>query len=173
MKRILTLIIVLVLTLAACSNTTLVPTVAPIIASATNTSLPPTSTSVPEVTAATTNTPLPPTSASEPGVTATDPASVFMAYYGNLIAKNLDAAMALVADEGISFCYSDPCITNKEKVRTFWQSEFDNGWVPYISILKVDGDTVTYAFTAVQRGRVDVWGTGKVVVESGKVKSDH
>jgi hypothetical protein len=108
-----------------------------------------------------------------PKVTATDPASVFIAYYGALISKDLDSAMALVAEDGISFCYADPCITNKEKVRAFWQGELSDGWTPYASILSVDGNTVSYAYTAVHNGVVDGWGTGKVVVEDGKVKSDE
>jgi hypothetical protein len=88
------------------------------------------------------------------------------------MANNLDAAMALVADDTVRFCYQDPCLTKKEQVRTFWQTDLAHGWIPYVSVLSVDGKTVKYAFTAVHNGRIDGWGTGQVVVEDGKVTSD-
>ena len=150
----------LIYLLAACSSTTvtLVPSTMP-----TNTPAPIVS-PLPSVSA---------TPVSLPVATATDPASVFMAYYGALIANNLDAAMALVAD-GPTLCYKDPCLTTKDQIRAYWQREnFDSGWFPYVSILRVDGNTVSYAWTAVQHGRADSWGTGKVVVEAGKIKSDR
>ena len=106
-----------------------------------------------------------------PPITASDPASVVIAYYGALTVENLDAAMAVVADSP-SLCYPD-CMTDKDKIRAFWEHEFLTDFHPYVSVLKVDGKTVTYVWAVVHNGRVDDYGTGTIVVEDGKIKSDH
>jgi hypothetical protein len=107
----------------------------------------------------------------EATVIATDPASVVTGYYAAITFKDLDAALALIADNA-TLCYEDHCYTEKEEIRAFWQREYDSGYVPYVSILRLDKNTVTYAWTSAQNGRVDAWGTGTVIVEAGKVKSD-
>jgi hypothetical protein len=150
MKKIL--ILMLILALSACNSITPVPIVALTTGSTTNMSA---------------------TAENVAKVTATDPASGSIAYYGALINSDLDRAMALVADEDINFRYADPCIGNKEKVRAFWQGVLADGWIPYLSILSVDGNTVSYACTAVHNGEVDGCGTGNVIVEDGKVRSDE
>jgi hypothetical protein len=105
-----------------------------------------------------------------PPITASDPASVVIAYYGALSVKNVDAAMTLVAEDP-ELCYPK-CLTDKDQVLAFWEHELLS-YIPYVSVLEVNGNTVTYVYAVVHNGRVDGYGTGKIVVEDGKVKSDH
>lgn len=116
------------------------------------------------------DTPAPPTMPAPP-ITATDPASVVIAFYGSLNGKNLDAAMEYLADSP-EICYPPDCLTNKDQVRAFWEKEFANGYLPYVSIITVEGKEVTYSWTAVHNGRAELYGTGKIIVENGKIISD-
>jgi hypothetical protein len=105
------------------------------------------------VAACGTATPIAPVSeptAAPPVPTATpepvDPAAIAQEFYKATNAGNLDAAMALVAED--VQCRGGCYITGKQSFQTWIQGSINRGGRVEISDLKVEGDKVTYNWEA-------------------------
>jgi ketosteroid isomerase-like protein len=128
-KRILfILFVILAQALAACS--TPAPTPAPV-----------TPTSAPTLAPTVTPTPEPP-----------DSAEVVQNFWDAMKAQDVNAAMAFIADNALcrGYCY----FSGKETFRSVLQGMVNSGNITEISIVKVEGDTVTYNYKVYRNGFV-------------------
>ena len=101
-----------------------------------------------------------------------DPASVVKAFHEAGNAGNVDAAMALLADDAVLVRGGD-VITGNEQIRAWLQSEADRGITFESSNFQVAGDKVTYTCKAFENGRQIGEGIGEAIVQAGKIKYDE
>jgi|GEM_PF-1724151 len=91
-----------------------------------------------------------PTKTPPPAPTATpepaDPAAIAQDFYKAVNEGNLDAAMALVAED--IKCRGGCYLTGKDRFRFYLQGSINVGGRTEISDLKVEGDQVTYTWEA-------------------------
>jgi len=150
----LTLVALLLITLG-CATATPAPTVAPA----------PTSAPAP------TTVPVAPTNA-PPANVGTDPASIAQAFEAALNAGNLDAAMALIADDAV-FKNTPPSgatLTGKEQIQVWVKRQVDTKTTGKISDLQVQGDTAFFKAQAFRGGSpLGSGGTSMITVKDGKI----
>jgi len=101
-----------------------------------------------------------------------DPASVVKAFHEAANAKNVDAAIALLADDAV-IIREENVITGKEQIRAWLQSEVDHNITYAASNFQVAGDKVTYTCKAFENGRQIGEGIGEAIVQAGKIKYDE
>ncbi|HEY4691170.1 MAG TPA: nuclear transport factor 2 family protein [Anaerolineae bacterium] len=155
-KRILFALLIAVAGLAAaCSSATPAPT-------------PQSATSTVEVQAAT-STVEAPTAAptAPPAPPSPDPISIVQSFWDALIAKDVDAAVALLADdarwEGV------PTTSGKDNIRVLLQVDIDAGVTYEVSDFRATRGRVTYFWSAYQNGVMQTSGEDVAVVDNGKI----
>ena len=127
----------------------------------------PTSTPTPTLTPAPTSTPT-----SAPTPTLEPQAEVILAWHEAWNRQDIDAFMALVADDAVLDRGPYGVITGKEKIRATVTLEMKEKTKAKVSRFEVEGDQVTYYYEVFVGGsRVDQ-GVGVAIVENGKIKSD-
>lgn len=111
----------------------------------------------------------------------TDPESVIRAIIDALNAKNIDAALALVADDAVITLIPPPpgttgVFTGKEEIRGWWEQYVADNSVTELSDFQVDGDNATWSaeiwadeFRALGVAPLDYRGEG--IVQGGLLKS--
>jgi hypothetical protein len=110
------------------------------------------------------------TACGAPAPTAADPVTIAKGFWDAINAKNVDAAMAFVADDivtdGLTAHY-----TNKADFRAFWLSSMKNGDINEITNLKLTSeDTVTYNIKVYLKGNTEIVNTlGIFKVKDGKI----
>jgi len=185
-RGILVGVIVLVSLLAACGSPATAPTVvlptaivSPTLAApSTLTPSPPTATAVPPTdtptpTASATPAPTPtktPTPAPTP--TLAPQAQVLLAWIDAFNAKDVDAFMALVADDAELDRGPYGIVKGKEKIRATLLIELKDNARAVISNLVVEGDQVTYSYVVYIGGRAVDRGNSIAIVRKGKIVSD-
>jgi hypothetical protein len=110
------------------------------------------------------------TACGAPAPKAADPVTIAQGFWDAINAKNVDAAMAFVADDIVTDGL-DAHYTNKAGFRTFWLSSVKNGDINEITDLKLTSeDTVTYHIKVYLRGNTEFVNTlGKLQVKDGKI----
>ena len=103
------------------------------------TAAPATPTSAPTLAPTVTPTPAPP-----------DPAEIVQSFWAAMEAGDVDAAMAFIADN-VS-CRGSCYFSGKETFRSLLQGMINSGSITEISIVKVEGDTVTYNYKVYSNG---------------------
>lgn len=102
--------------------------------------------------------------------TASDPVTIAQGFWEALNAKNIDAAMAFVADDIVTDGLPSH-FTNKVDFSAFMLSSVEGGDIFEITDLKLDSeDTVTYKISVDLRGNTEAFsGLGKLQVKDGKI----
>jgi ketosteroid isomerase-like protein len=96
-----------------------------------------------------------------------DPASIAQYFYKAINTGDLEAAMALVADD--IQCRGDCYINGISSFRSFIQASINTG-LTEISDLQVEGDTVTYNWTGLSKaGFVQARGVETLQIKDGKI----
>ena len=110
------------------------------------------------------------TACGAPAPTASDPLTIAQGFWDAFNAKNIDAAMAFVADDIVTDGLPSH-FTNKADFSTFMFSTVGNGDIFEVTDLKVASeDTVTYNVKVVLRGNTEAFsGLGKLQVKDGKI----
>jgi hypothetical protein len=110
------------------------------------------------------------TACGAPAPTAADPVTIAHGFWDAINAKNVDAAMAFVADDIVTDGF-DAHYTNKADFRTFWLSSVKNGDTYEITDLKLTSeDKVTYHIKIYLRGNTEITNTlGILQVKDGKI----
>ena len=105
-----------------------------------------------------------------PAPTAADPVTIAQGFWNAINAKNVDAAMAFVADDIVTNGFGAH-YTNKADLRTFWLSSVKNGDINEITDLKLTSeDTITYHIKVYLRGNTEFVNTlGIFHVKDGKI----
>ena len=107
-----------------------------------------------------------------PTTQGADPVSVLQAFDTALKAKDLDAAMALVADDAV-FDVGGPAAgvyTGKEQIRRWLQSEMARNVTVERSHFQVTSDKVTYSWKIFSNGVLRDEGTGETIVQDGRIR---
>jgi len=112
------------------------------------------------------------TACGAPAPTAADPVTIAQGFWDAINAKNVDAAMAFVADDIVTTGFPEH-YTNKADVTAFWLSSVKNGDIYEITDLKlISEDTVTYNIKVYLKGNTEIMDTlGKLQVKDGKIVS--
>jgi hypothetical protein len=110
------------------------------------------------------------TACGAPAPTAADPVTIARGFWDAIHAKNVDAAMAFVADDIVTDGFPAH-FTNKADFNAFMVSAEKRGSVFEITDLKlISEDTVTYTMKIMMRGNTEaVSGLGKLQVKDGKI----
>jgi hypothetical protein len=110
------------------------------------------------------------TACGAPAPTAADPVTIAQGFWDAIHAKNVDAAMAFVADDVVTDGLPAH-FTNKADFRAFWLSSVKNGDTNEITDLKLSSeDTVTYHIKVYLRGNTEFAnGLAKLQVKDGKI----
>jgi ketosteroid isomerase-like protein len=103
----------------------------------------------------------------------TDPAAVVTAYYVAVNAKDLDAAMALVADDATFTVLglAAGVKTGKTEIRAWLQGVVDHGNTFEVSNFQVTGDTVTFSAKVLLGSRQVASAMSTAIVQKGHIKS--
>ena len=107
---------------------------------------------------------------SEPVVTLpdVDPATIAQDFYKAINAQDIEAAMALVADD--VKCRGACYLTGKASFRSFMQGSINMGGHVELADLKVDGDKVSYVWTAYNTDNVPVaHGSETLQIQNGLI----
>lgn len=112
------------------------------------------------------------TPASAPTPTLEPQAQVLLAWHEAWSNKNIDAFMALVADDAVLDRGPYGVITGTEKIREVAISEMKEGLKAQVGQFKVEGNKVTYYYEVFSGGKRVGQGRGVAIVENGKIKSD-
>ena len=86
--------------------------------------------------------------------------------------KDIDAFMALVADDAVLDRGPYGVISGKEAIRTVVLMEMAEGLKSKVSKFKVEGNQVTYYYEVYIGGSKVDQGFGVAIIENGKIKSD-
>jgi hypothetical protein len=107
-----------------------------------------------------------------PAPAAADPLTIAKGFWDAINAKNVDAAMAFVADDIVTTGFPEH-YTNKADFRAYWLSSLDNGDILEITDLKLASeDTVTFNVRILLRGNTEVVNNlGNLQVKDGKIVS--
>ena len=110
------------------------------------------------------------TACSAPAPAAPDPVTIAQGFWDAINAKNVDAAMAFVADDIVTTGFPEH-YTNKADVRAFWLASVKNGDIYEITDLKlISEDTVRYNIKVYLRGNTELNnGLGNLQVKDGKI----
>ncbi len=110
------------------------------------------------------------TACGSPAPTAADPVTIAQGFWDALNAKNVDAAMAFVADDVVTDGFPAH-FTNKADFSAFMLSSEKDGTTHEITDLKLASeDTVTYTMKVYLRGNTEAFtGLGKLQVKDGKI----
>jgi ketosteroid isomerase-like protein len=105
-----------------------------------------------------------------PAPSVADPVTIAQGFWDAINAKNVDAAMAFVADDIVTTGFPEH-YTNKADFRDFWLYSVDNGDINEITDLKLTSEgTVTYHIKVYLRGNTELVNTiGKLQVKDGKI----
>jgi hypothetical protein len=105
-----------------------------------------------------------------PAPTAADPVTIAQGFWNALNAKNVDAAMAFVADDVVTDGLPAH-FTNKADFSAFMLSSEKDGTIFEITDWKLDSeDTVTYTIKVDFRSNIEAFsGLGKLQVKDGKI----
>jgi hypothetical protein len=104
-----------------------------------------------------------------PAPTAAEPVAITQGYWDALNAKNIDGAMALVADD-VQISGGPDGVSVKAGLSTFLSSETKRGVTFEISDLKMaSGDTVTFNLEVYENGALLTSGAGEFQVKDGKI----
>ena len=99
---------------------------------------------------------------------ATDPAAVAQSFYKAVNEGDIDAAMALVADD--IKCRGGCYLDGIESFRAYIQGGINGNGPTEISDLKVEGDTVTYNWAAyTKEGFLEARGVETLQIKDGKI----
>jgi len=97
-----------------------------------------------------------------------DPAAIAQNFYKAVNEGDIDAAMALVADD--IKCRGSCYITGIESLRAYIQGGINANGKTEISALKVEGDTVTYNWMAYSKeGFLEARGVETLQIKDGKI----
>jgi len=107
---------------------------------------------------------------SAPATSVADPLTVAKGFWDAINAKNVDAAMAFVADDVVTTGFPEH-YTNKADFRAFWLSSVENGDIFEITDFKLASeDTVTYNMKILLRGNTEAMNSGgNLQVKDGKI----
>jgi len=110
------------------------------------------------------------TACGAPAPTAADPVTIAQGFWDAIHAKNVDAAMAFVADDIVTDGLPAH-FTNKADFSAFMVSAEKNGTTLEITDLKLASeDTVTYTYKLIFRGNTEAGsGLAKLQVKDGKI----
>ena len=110
------------------------------------------------------------TACDAPAPTAADPVTIAQGFWDAINAKNVDAAMAFVADDIVTTGFPEH-YTNKADFRAFMLSSAKNGTVFEMTDFKLASeDTVTYTYKIILRGNTEIAsGLAKLQVKDGKI----
>lgn len=110
------------------------------------------------------------TACGAPAPTAADPVTIAQGFWDAIHAKNVDAAMAFVADDIVTDGFPAH-FTNKADFSAFMLSRVNDGTILEITDLKlVSEDTVTYTMKIILRGNTEAGsGLAKLQVKDGKI----
>ena len=110
------------------------------------------------------------TACGAPAPAAADPVTIAQGFWDAVIAKDIDAAMAFVADDVVTDGLPAH-FTNKADFSAFMVSAEKNGTTLEITDLKLASeDTVTYTMKVDLRGNTEPFsGLGKLQVKDGKI----
>ena len=110
------------------------------------------------------------TACGAPAPTAADPVTIAQGFWDAIQAKNVDAAMAFVADDIVTDGLPAH-FTNKADFSAFMVSGEKDGSIFEITDLKLASeDTVTYTMKLYLRGNTEAFsGLGKLQVKDGKI----
>jgi len=147
------------------------PTPTPILPTATPTQEPPTATPTP-IPPTATPTPIPSTPAPASTPTLEPQAHVMLAWHEAWNNKDIDAFMALVADDAVLDRGPYGVITGKEKIQAIVTLEMKENLKAKVSKFEVEGNQVTYYYEVFIDGRKVDQGFAVAIVENGKIKSD-
>jgi len=111
-----------------------------------------------------------PTSAATP--TLQPQAEVVLAWHEAWNRQDIDAFMALVADDAVLDRGPYGVITGTEKIRATVMLEMKENLKAKVSRFEVEGDQVTYYYEVFVGGRRVDQGFGVAIVKNGKIKSD-
>lgn len=105
-----------------------------------------------------------------PAPAASDPVTIAQGFWDAIQAKNIDAAMAFVADDIVTDGLPTH-FTNKADFSVFMLSSEKDGTTFEIADLKLASeDTVTYTMKVDLRGNIEPFsGLGKLQVKDGKI----
>jgi ketosteroid isomerase-like protein len=98
---------------------------------------------------------------------APDSISVVQGFYAALKAKDVDAAVALLADN--VRWRGTPTLSGKESIRAYLQGDVDAGRTAEISDLRVTRNRVTYTWAGLLNDVVQLSGEDTMVVVDGKI----
>jgi len=133
----------------------------------TPTALPPTATQPPS-----TATQPPPTETPIPPTPTPDPQALIIAWHEAFNNKDIDAFMAMVADDAVLERGPYGIVTGKERIRETVLIEMEQDIRAVVSHFEIEGNTITYRWKVYERGRVVDRGVGIAIIENGKIKSD-
>ena len=110
------------------------------------------------------------TACGAPASTAADPVAITQGYWDAIHAKNVDAAMAFVADDVVTDGLPAH-FTNKADFSAFMLSRVNDGTIFEITDFKLASeDTVTYTMKIILRGNTEAGsGLAKLQVKDGKI----
>lgn len=100
----------------------------------------------------------------------TDPVSVVKAYYDAENADDLDAVMALIADDAVFTFPLEGQHTGTDEIREWEQYAMQKGGEFELSNIQVAGDTVTFTANFLWGG-LHLKHDYEVIVQGGKIKS--
>jgi len=102
-----------------------------------------------------------------------DPLAVIRAFHDAQNAKNVTAAMALVADDAVfkNAPPSSATLTGKDQIRTWLQGQVDRNNQVEVSNLQVSGDKVTWDSKVTRGGSQIATSSVEAIVQGGKIKS--
>ena len=95
-----------------------------------------------------------------------------MAWHEAFNSKDINAFMALVADDAVLDRGPYGVITGKEKIRATVLLEMQENLKARLSKFQVQGNTVTYHWEMLMGARRVDEGDGVAIIENGKIKSD-
>jgi hypothetical protein len=104
------------------------------------------------------------------GAPAPEPLTIAQGFWDAIHAKNVDAAMAFVADDIVTDGLPSH-FTNKADFSAFMSSGVNDGTILEITDLKLASeDTVTFTYKIILRGNTEAGsGLGKLQVKDGKI----
>ena len=108
-----------------------------------------------------------PTAAAAPTPVGPDPIAVVEDFYTALNAKDVDAAMAFVAED--AHWRGTPTVTGKDRIRDYLKGGIDAGYTTEISDLRATKGRVTFTLAASKNGAVQASGEDTYTVENGLI----
>jgi ketosteroid isomerase-like protein len=96
-----------------------------------------------------------------------DPIQVVQDFYAALNAKDIDAAMAFVAED--ARWRGTPTLTGKDRIREFLQGSIDSGFTTGISDLRATKGRVTLTVEGYRSGVIQAAGEDTYIVENGLI----